>query len=181
MPDQEITQEQLEQSIEDATYLQDEAEALRYVIDNVPYDQAPPEGQSIVEKLILLDHIQVHYFRPVFEQVNSNPRMIKVENFSDFESSFEIDQEKPFNIQKILNKLAKHRAALIIVLKNISLIDWDRVLYKDDKEITLYQFTREMIRIDHKILKEIADTVMLFQKEAENQREIINKQKEQPR
>ncbi|MEX0770335.1 MAG: hypothetical protein WD035_06355 [Balneolaceae bacterium] len=180
MPERELTQEQFEQIIEDATYLQDEAEALRYVIDTIPYDQAPPEGQSIVEKLLFLDHLQINYFRPVYDQVLKNQRSIHTKTHSYFEESFQIDENKASNILKVLSKLAKHRAALINVLNKIPLIDWDRVIYKNNREITLADFTREMIRSDRKILKEIADLVMIFQSEMENQRKIKSRQKNQP-
>lgn len=169
----EVTQELFEQVIEDATYLQDEAEALRYVIDAVPYDKAPPEDNSILEKLLLLDHIQVNYFRPVFEKAETSTRNhVKAQNFTKFCKEFISENNNETDVQKILNKLAKHRAALINVLKKISLIDWDTTIYKDNSELTLYQFARDMIKKDREILKDIADMVLVFQKESQGRREI---------
>lgn len=179
MSDQEVTQELFEQLIEDASYLQDEAEALRYIIDTVPYDQAPPEGQSIVEKLLFLDHLQIQYYRPVYEQVMANRNRVKAGNYSYFKETFVAVEEKASDIQKVLKKLAKHRAAVINILNRIPLIDWERGVYKINTEITLYEFAREMIQFDRKILREIADMVMIFQHEMDNQREIRNKQKNQ--
>ena len=45
MTDREISQEDLDRLIDDASYLQDEAEAMQYVIDDVPYAKTPPEGR----------------------------------------------------------------------------------------------------------------------------------------
>jgi hypothetical protein len=169
----EVTQESYEQIIEDATYLQDEAEALRYVIDMVPYDETPPDDQSILYKLLLLDYLQVNYYRPIFEKVKSNTRdYLKADNFHSFCESFQPDSEDKIDIQKTLNKLAKHRAALINTMRRIPLIDWEKAIYKDNTEITLYQFANDMIHKDRSILKEIADMVMVFQKEAQSRREI---------
>jgi len=175
----EVTQEQFEEVLEDATYLQDEAEALRYVIDNVPYDQAFPEDVSILDKLLLLDHIQVKYYRPVFEQANrSSGRNVKARNFKQFCEEFTPEADKSGDIQKVLNKLAKHRAALINIFRQIPLIDWDQIVYKDNTKINLYEFALDLIHKDRTFLKEIADMVMVFQKDRESMREIQSKSSE---
>lgn len=173
MTNDDVTQESYEQLIEDATYLQDEAEALRYVIDTVPYDEAPPENDSILYKLLKLDYLQVNYYRPIFEKARTNSRdFIRVGNYQSFCDSFKPESVDDIDIQKSLNKLANHRAALINTMKKLPLIDWERVIYKDNKEITLYHFANDMIHKDRSILKEIADMVMVFQKEAQHKRNI---------
>lgn len=177
---EEVTQESFEQIIEDATYLQDEAEALKYVIDTVPYEESPPaEESSILDKLLLLDHLQVNYFRPVFEKAETPARNhVKVQSFNSFCEDFAPENTNDIDIQNILSKLAKHRAALINVLRKIPLIDWKIIVYKDNKEITLYQFAQEMIYKDRSILKDIADMVMVFQKDQQGRREIGKKYSE---
>lgn len=175
----EVTQEQFEEVLEDATYLQDEAEALRYVIDTVPYSEAPPEDVSILDKLLLLDHVQVNYYRPVFEQAQKNTgRNVKARNFRQFCDEFIPEDDKAGDIQKVLSKLAKHRAALINIFSQIPLIDWDQIIFKDNNKITLYDFALDMIRKDRTFLKEIADMVMVFQKDRQNMREIQSKSSE---
>jgi hypothetical protein len=174
---EEVTRESFEQIIEDATYLQDEAEALKYVIDTVPYEEAPPaEDSSILDKLLLLDHLQVNYYRPVFEKAETPARNhVKVQSYDAFCEDFAPETNNDIDIQKILSKLAKHRAALINVLQKIPLIDWQITIYKDNKEITLYHFARDMIYKDRSILKDIAEMVMVFQKEQQGRREIEQK------
>src|SRR5680860_990677 len=113
MPKQEITREQVDRLIEDATYLQDEAEALKYVIDEVPYTVNPPEGRSIAAMLLFIDFSQMNYYRPILEKAIEDTRPTHIENFKDFEASFEPDEEKMQDIQKILSKLSKHRAWVV--------------------------------------------------------------------
>lgn len=175
----EVSQEQFEEVLEDATYLQDEAEALRYVIDSVPYNEAPPEGISILDKLLLLDHVQVNYYRPVFEQAKKRSgRNINVRNFKKFCEEFTPENDKGSDMQKILNKLAKHRAALINVLSQIPLIDWNQTVYIDNIKMTLLDFVRDMVRKDRTFLKEIADMIMVFQQDRQSMREIQSRSSE---
>lgn len=176
MTDREITQEQINTLVEDASYLQDEAEALKYVIEDVPYTETPPDGQSIAEMLLLIDHAQLSYYRPILEKAFKNPRPTRLENFEHFKETFELDEEKLKDIQKLLNKISKHRAGLVNVIKNIPLIDWERGIYKNDQTISLYTFMQDMIRFERGMLKQIADQVMVFGQEKQTQREIQHKQ-----
>lgn len=176
MTDRKITQEHLDTLVEDASYLQDEAEALKYVIENVPYTEVPPDGKSIAEMLLLIDHAQLSYYRPVLEQAFKNPRPTRLGDFDHFRDTFQTDEEKIQDIQKMLSKIAKHRAGVVNVIKNIPLIDWEIVIYDDEQELTLYEFMQQMIRFDRSMLKQIADLVMVFEQEKQTRREIEQKQ-----
>ncbi|MBN2731593.1 MAG: hypothetical protein JXR26_04095 [Balneolaceae bacterium] len=179
MADREISQEQLDRLIEDASYLQDEAEALKYVIDEVPYDEDPPDGRSIVEMLLLIDHAQLSYYRPILESAVNDQRPTHIDNFEDFENSFEPDEEKMKDIQKLLSKLSKHRAGVINTIKNIPLIDWETVIYNNNQQLLLFDFIQQMIRFDRAQLKKIADLVMLYNNEKQNRRQIEQKRANQ--
>lgn len=176
MTDREITQEQLDELVEDAAYLQDEAEALKYVIESVPYTETPPDGKSIAEMLLLIDHAQLSYYRPILEEAFKNPRPTRLEDYEHFRDTFEVDEEKLKDIQKLLSKIAKHRAGVVNVIKNIPLIDWEIAIYNDNKELSLYDFIQQMIRFDRSMLKQIADLVMVFEQEKQTRREIEQKQ-----
>lgn len=170
---QEVTQEQLEQLIDDVSYLQDEAEALKYVIDQVPYTEKPPEGLSIYEMLKLLDHAQVNYFRPIVENVFSENRIVNTSTMEDYNDTFELPDDDEKNIDKALNKIIKHRAALINVFTKIPLIDWERELKsREGSIISLYEFANIMVKQERSILKKIADLVLIYQNEKLNRREI---------
>lgn len=176
MTDKEITQNQLDTLVDDASYLQDEAEALKYVIENVPYKEQPPEGQSIAEILLLLDHAQISYYRPILEEAFKNPRPTKLSHFEHYSDTFEADQEKMDDIQKVLSKISKHRAGLVNAMKKIPLIDWEIVVYRDDKKLLLFDFMREMIRLDRTKLKEIAERVLVYTQDAGTRRELNQRQ-----
>lgn len=175
---EEVTQEQLDELVEDAAYLQDEAEALKYVIEEVPYTESPPDGESISEMLLLIDHAQLSYFRPVIEEAYENNRPTKLEDFDHFESTFELDEDKAKDIQRVLNKIVKHRAGLVNLIKKIPLIDWEKTIYSDGRELYLYDFAQGMIRFERSKLKDIADLVMAFKQEEETQREIRKRREE---
>ncbi|MDX1619111.1 MAG: hypothetical protein R3224_10025 [Balneolaceae bacterium] len=169
---EEVTQEQLDQLVEDASYLQDEAEALKYVIDEVPYTEAPPEGRSIAELLLLIDHAQLSYYRPVMEEALNNPRPTHLKDFEHFSDTFELDEEKAENIQKVLNKIVKHRAGLVNLINRTPLIDWETQVHDRDREYSLFEFASQMIRFERNRLKDIADLVMVFNQEKQTRREI---------
>jgi hypothetical protein len=170
--DREVSQEELNQLIEDAAYLQDEAESLKYVIDEVPYNERPPEQYSIAEMLLLIDHAQLTYYRPVLEEAVGDPRPTHLDNFAPFKETFEPDEEKLKDIQKLLSKLAKHRAGVISTIKSISLIDWESIIYKNNQQLLLFNFIQEMIRFDREQFKKIADLVMIFNTGKQHKREI---------
>jgi len=177
MAHREVTQEQFKHLLDDVTYLQDEAEALKYVIDQVPYSETPPDQMSILDMLRYLDFLQVHYFRPALEEVFRETRVITLSPLSatadDFRSANESTDEEATNVFRVLHKIVKHRAALINVIKGISLVDWERELKDTDgKRKTLYVFATEMVHSERKILKEIADLVLIHQNEKLGKREI---------
>lgn len=175
----EISQEQLNRLVEDATYLQDEAEALKYVIDEVPYNESPPNGRSIAEMLLLIDHAQLSYYRPILKSAVKDSRPTHIENFTHFTDSFEPDIKKMADIQKLLSKLAKHRAGVVNTITEISLIEWETVIYNDNQQLLLFDFIQQMIQFDRAQLKKIADLVMLYNNEKQNQRTIEQKQSQQ--
>ncbi|NGP89076.1 hypothetical protein [Fodinibius halophilus] len=172
MADREITQDEINELIEDASYLQDEAEAMQYVIDNVPYEERPPEGRSISEMLLLIDHAQLSYYRPILEKAVENKRPTHLDNYTHYRENFEPDEDKMKDVQKVLKKLAKHRAGLVNSIKSISLIDWETVVYRDDQQILLYDFMQEMIRFERGMLRDIAEQVKVYNQEKERMREI---------
>jgi len=172
MSDREISQDDLNKLITDVSYLQDEAEAMQYVIDNVPYEKAPPDGRSISELLLLIDHAQLSYYRPIIEQAVESDRPTHLDNFTHFRDDFEPEEEKMKDVQKVLQKLAKHRAGLVNSIKNISLIDWETRVYRDGQEVFLFDFLQEMIRFERGVLKDIAEQVKVYNQEKERMREI---------
>lgn len=161
---------------DDVSYLEAEAEALKYLIDTIPYNEVPPQGQSIKELLQLIDFAQHHYYRPIVERVLYENQIIKLADFKEYTYSFLENAKEDTDIHKVLSKLIKHRAALLTILKKIHPIDWEKSL-KDDKgvEISLFTFLLEMVNNERATLKEIADLILINQNEKQYQREINKK------
>jgi hypothetical protein len=173
MTDQEVTQDQLDQLFDDAGYLQDEAEALKYVIEQVPYTENPPSGYSIYTMLRLLDHAQVNFYRPIIERVFSENRIVNLSTIDNYEETFEEKEDDEADVYKVLNKIIKHRAALLNVMNKITLIDWERELKDENGNIiSLYDFATYMIKQERGLLKKIADLVLIYQNEKLSKREI---------
>lgn len=168
----DIKQSQIDSLIDDVAYLEHEADALKYVIDSVPYDQTPPGGRSIFEILMYLDHAQQNYYRRVIEDSYKSSRPINLNSYDTPKDTFEVDDDVAKDIQKLLYKISKHRVALLKLIEEISLIDWEREISKGRESITLYDFVHHMVRKERSILKDVADLVMTYQKDKQFQREI---------
>lgn len=178
MADKKVSQKAVDQLVEDASYLQDEADALQYVINDVPYDERPPGGKSIAEMLLLIDHAQLAYYRPILEESVDSKRPTHLDDYIHFRESFEVDEEKVKNIEKLLRKISKHRAGVVNAIKNIPLIDWETVVYRNDENLLLIDFMQEMIEFERNILKDIADQVKVYHQEKQNRREIEKRRKQ---
>lgn len=168
----DIKQSQIDSLIDDVAYLEHEADALKYVIDSVPYDQTPPGGRSIFEILMYLDHAQQNYYRRVIEDSYKSSRPINLNSYDTPKDTFEVNDDVAKDIQKLLYKISKHRVALLKLIEEISLIDWEREISKGRESITLYDFVHHMVRKERSILKDVADLVMTYQKDKQFQREI---------
>jgi len=175
--DQEVTQEKYEQLLDDAKYLQDEAEALMYIIDQVPYTEVPTDGMSIIQMLALIDHAQKNYYRPIIEKSFSSSRSLQLNKFESCDETFEFsDDEK--DVQKILKKISKHRAAVLNLFDKIPLIDWEREIKSGYQSLTLFEFANKMVRDERRILKEIADLVLIYQNNKQANRQVDAKAKQ---
>lgn len=170
-----ISQEQLNRLVEDAAYIQNEAEALKYVIDQVPFQQRPPGQRSIAEELLLIDRAQLHYFRTFLEEATRNPRPAHINNFSAFEKAFDEEEKEIGDIQELLDDLSKHRAGMINMIRNISLTDWNTTVYINDQKILLFDFIQRMIQFDRTQLKKIANLVRIYSDQKHSERQLHKK------
>lgn len=171
-----INQDLLDRLFDDVSYLEAEAEALKYLIDTIPYDEKPPQGQSIKDMLQLIDFAQHHYYRPILERVLFEDRIIKLSDFKHFKESFAEYDNDESDIHKVLNKLIKHRVALLTIIEKIHPIDWEKPLKDINREeITLYTFVQNMVKTERSTLKEIAELILIYQNEKQYQRDINKK------
>lgn len=172
LTDQEVTQKQYNTLVEDAQYLEDESEALKYIIDEVPYAEIPSGGLSIIQKLALIDHAQYNYYRPLIEKIFTSNRILDLKNFDHYTETFEVS-DNDMDVQKVLNKIIKHRAGILNLFEKIPLIDWERAVKNEkDNTISLYKFAEGMIKDERKQLKEIADLVLIYQNNKQANRQV---------
>lgn len=171
----EIKQSQIDSLISDVAYLEHEAEALKYVIETVPYNRAPKEGKSIAERLHYIDHAQQRYYRPVIEDTYKNNRPINLNSYIKPSESYEKDEELLQDIQKLLYKISKHRVALLNLIKNLQLIDWEKEITEGRSTISLYEFTLGMVNNERRSLKDIADLVLAYQNSKDTEQESENR------
>lgn len=178
METREITQEERDRLIGDISWLQDEAEALQYVIDSVPVRETPPGGRSIAEMLLLIDHAQQEYYRPVLMHAPGRSKPYDMEQHPPFDETFEMDPGKAEDVQRMLQKIAKHRAALVNTATGISLIDWETPLNQGEQRVMLFDFIRGMVRWERSVLKEIAEQVRIWHQDREAHRELEQRRKQ---
>lgn len=175
MDNRSVSQEDIENLTEDATYLQDEMEALQYVIEEIPYKEDHPTEQSIAEMLYRIDHAQKYYYKPVLNKVHRTQNsIVDVTRLGNYEESFEFDLEKDLDIQKKLQKIVKHRAALVNAMQRISMIDWKSSIKTRDGEVQLYTLMKNMVSHERSVLKQIADRVLVHSKEKHDRRSMNN-------
>lgn len=178
-----IDQNDIDHLLEDAAYLQDEADALTYVIEEVPYDELTPDGESIRGYLYQIALSEKEYYRPVIEQTYRDKRVVKLSEFSQIGDSYQLSEEEQKNeIIKVIRKMGKQRASLITLLQKFTHYDWNTILFDEKgRDLSLFSFTRGMITRERALLKKIADLVLIYQNEKGQQREIERKSKSRKR
>lgn len=155
---------QIDRLIDDVSYLQDEVEALKYVIHSIPFEEKPAGKESVLELVALIDHAQKIFYRPFVESVAGFGK--SEENMSDeFRKSFELDMEKYESVDNLLDKIVKHRAALLSVLNKLNVIDWNRKGMVKGKPKSIYAIVTEMVEFERNQLRMVADRVMSLERE----------------
>lgn len=154
--------EDVDSLIEDLTFLQDELEALKYVISAVPYTERPPGGNSIMDMIALIKEQQEQYYRPLVENTLNN-KADKNRQLSPVDDEYQLDEDQN-DIDSLLNKTIKKRASFINLLGKISTEDWNRDTKAADKQTGIATLIRQQIEFDRKQLKKVAEHVMALEK-----------------
>jgi len=156
----DFTIDDVKQVLEDARYLQDEIEALKYVIHDVPYDDKPAPGEySILEMVGMIDHAQVAFYRPAMEEIirNSAP---DVSVSTDYEKSFKLRKDDNDTVDTVLNRIIKHRAAFLNFMSKIKPLEWERSGFITGKRCTVFSLLNELVAFERDQLKRVAERVM---------------------
>ena len=155
---------QIDNLIDDVSYLQDEVEALKYVIHSVPFEEKPAGKESILELVALIDHAQKVFFRPFVESVSG---FMKADDSIDdeFRKTFVLDMEKYESVDNLLDKIVKHRAALLSILTKLNVIDWNRKGAVKGRPKSIFNLVTEMVEFERNQLKMVADRVMSLERD----------------
>lgn len=151
--------DQFKKMVDDAAYLQDEVEALKYVINSVPYDEKPGGKPSILEMVAIIDHAQQNHFRLVIEKIMTG-RTASVPDQEDFRKSFSPAQIEGKSVDRVLEKIIKHRAAIISMLGKVSPADLQKTVSIRGKEKNIHGLLEEMIQFERSQLRQVAERVL---------------------
>jgi len=163
----EFNKTQIDQLTEDVSYLQDEVEALKYVIHSVPFEEKPAGRESILELVAMIDHAQKVFYRPFVESVAG---FAKPDDYidDDFRKSFSLEMEKIETVDNLLDKIIKHRAALLSVLQKMNIIDWNRKGLVKGRSKTIYTVITEMVEFERNQLKMVAERVISLERDRQH-------------
>ncbi len=148
--------------INDLAYIQDELEALKYVISSVPYDERPPGSVSIKDMIGLLKEQQERYYRPLIESATGKLKAADPETITPVNEDFQIDDH--VDIQELLNKTIKKRASYVNLLNNLPQEKWSTEFKAGDQIFTVAELIEEHISFDRKQLKRVAEYIMALEK-----------------
>lgn len=156
----------------DISYLKYEISSIESVIEFIPFTQKPLDGSSIIEILLTIDSIQVKFLRIINELTSQ----INIDSCSVFKTVQLTDEQiSELSINKICSDIVINRTKLINLLK-----DKDESFFKveaifEDNLITIDNLFQILVEQERALLKEIADLVMIYQKDRQFQRQIKQK------
>jgi hypothetical protein len=156
----DFTIDDVKQVLEDAKYLQDEIEALKYVIHDIPYEDKPAEGEySIIEMVGMIDHAQVAFYRPAMEEIIRQPSST-VSVSTRYEETFKLKKDENDTVETILNRIIKHRAAFLNFMSKIKPLEWERTGFIEGKRRSVFSLLKELVEYERSQLKRVAERVM---------------------
>ncbi len=158
----DFSTERINNVLQDAAYLTDEAEALKYVISAIPVNEKPPGGASVFEMLAIIDHAQISYYRPLIEQILVKPGSST--NVQHFEKTFDPEKYEAGNTDKLLGKMSKNRVSFITYLKKMAVSDLQKKGEVNGSTRSCAQLLEEMTQFERQQLRKIADRVLSIDK-----------------
>jgi metal-responsive CopG/Arc/MetJ family transcriptional regulator len=149
----------LNKLVDDASYLQDEVEALKYVINSVPYDEKPGGKPSILEMVALIDHAQQSYFRVAISLILEK-KTEQSDEPGDYRKTFDSTELETKSVEKVLNKIIKHRASIVSMLKKMTSRDLERSILIRGKQKSIQNLIEEMLQLERVQLRQVAERVL---------------------
>lgn len=156
------TEQDASDSIEHAAYLSEELTALKHVISAVPYSEKPPGQESILEMIMMIDHAQISYYKPLISRIFSETGS-DVKEIDDFRATFtpltEDEHTKP---DEIISTAIENRAALLDMLNRIPENERSRASMHKGTATTIDGLIHEMVAFERNKLREIAERILVI-------------------
>lgn len=141
--------------IEDVSYLVDELEALKSVIQVAPYQERPPGAVSILDMLARIREQQEQYYKPLIEAALTGE---STENIQPVSENYTEDNQ---DINEVLNSVIEKRKTYAGMLDKLTEQQWQKPADTFD---TVASVVQNQIEFDRSILKEIAESVLTLDK-----------------
>ena len=168
-----ITDETIGELLDRASWLKTEAESLKSVIGEIPYQDSMPGGTSVIQELFRLEYQQRAYYRPFFEQFRSDLLAnLQLHDLQLEVESVESESKDLPDIEEILGSLVDERTLIVQQLNDLETEDWKREIVVGSEKITVFRFVEKMVKRDRQSLRAIAEIVLLFRQENEARREL---------
>lgn len=180
--DSRLNKEDVDNLILDVEYLVYELEALKSVISDVEYNDAPPGSYqlSILDKLRSLGYVQKNYYEELIRKVvyedSSKITLKREEVLKNFADQLEHEEKDNQDIDKVLSEIIEQRKGLIDRLIGFEHYIWEqqfnRVDSDADGESNIYLLIKELVSFERSELKEIAERVQIMSLDREQQRQM---------
>jgi len=115
----------------------------------------------------MIDHAQKVFYRPFVESVAGFSRPDDYID-EDFRKSFSLEKDKIETVDNLLDKIIKHRAALLSVLQKMNIIDWNRKGMVKGRSKTIYTIISEMVEFERNQLKMVAERVISLERDRQH-------------
>lgn len=173
-------QNEIERTVERASYLASETNMLKRVIEYIPYDEKPPQKPSVQEILNQIKKLQRDYVMPLIQKVMKNSIYIRHQNINNWYSQMEEESEEPEeDVQQILQDITRYRNQLLDQLGEWDTEYWEKSINQGERERRLIDVIEEIIEFERSLLSNISDQVRVFSQQRSNQRDIESRKKSQ--
>lgn len=180
MSNKELTtnRDDVERTLERASYLASETRMLKRVIDYVPYDEKPPQKPSILDVLDKIRNLQSDYFKTLVQKLSDESFPISYRNVTDWYEQVEKNSgTTEDDVQQILLEITRHREKILDQLEDLNTENWDKIIKQGEKERRVVEVIEEIIEFERSLLSNISDQVRVFSQQRNNQREIESRKK----
>lgn len=158
----EVTRKTIDDLIQDIHYLQDELEALKYVISEVPVMEKPPGQPSILEMLALIKHAQAAFYRPLVEKISDTRSRNNVIDY-DYKNTLDAAEYEEQGVEYLINKTIKHRVSFVTLLQQKPAQFWEYAISIKGQEKTIFKLLHEMVTFERGQLKSVAERVLTLE------------------